>query len=237
MHYYYITGASKGIGKALALSILETTDSYVIGISRSQSIQHERYEHLSVNLLNIADVTAMQFIPLPDAESIQLVNNAGLIGEIKPTGQETEQGIEATYTLNSIVPAILTNRFVAAYQHQNCRKTILNISSGAARHPIASWSAYCASKAALDMQSQVLATEQQRAKHPYPIRSFSVAPGIVDTEMQSQIRNSSISDFPDYPNFVNYHKNLQLSKPDLVAEKLADILHNPENYTEVLLKF
>ena len=65
-------------------------------------------------------------------------------------------------------------------------KRILNISSGAGRNPYEGWGAYCTTKAGLDHFSRVVAMEQ--ANEQYPVEIVSIAPGIIDTDMQATIR-------------------------------------------------
>ena len=90
---------------------------------------------------------------------------------------------------------------VGASGRPSCRVT--TISSGAALRPLASWSAYCTAKAGLDMWTRCLAEEG--AQHN--ITAVSVAPGIVNTGMQTAIRSASEEDFPLLDNFVGYHVN------------------------------
>ena len=112
-------------------------------------------------------------------------------------------------------------------------KKILNISSGAGRHTINSWADYCASKSALDMFSMVVSEEQK--KQNLPISIFSVAPGIIDTEMQVEIRSAKIEDFDK----VNYFKDLKnqalLSSPKEIALKLLKVIDKPKQIEKVLL--
>ena len=70
---------------------------------------------------------------------------------------------------------------------------VFNVSSGAGRRAYFSWSAYCAGKAAVDRLSECLALEEKRAG----TRVLSVAPGIIDTGMQAQIRASTAEQFPE----------------------------------------
>ena len=100
------------------------------------------------------------------------------------------------------------------------RVRVTTISSGAALRPIASWSAYCTAKAGLDMWTRCLAEEGATNN----ISAVSVAPGIVDTDMQTSIRSASPEDFPLLDNFVAYHENGQLTQPDAVASALFDLI-------------
>ena len=97
---------------------------------------------------------------------------------------------------------------------------VTTISSGASKYPIGSWSAYCVSKAGLDMWTRCLAEEGQEDN----ISAISVAPGIVDTNMQKNIRHSNPDEFPLHPHFVDYHDSGQLVEPDVVAKQLLSLV-------------
>lgn len=235
MNYYYITGTGKGIGKALALFLLQNGNNYVVGLSRNNAIKHEHFEFIPTNLNNFDSVNNFQFIDIRDAEKIVLINNAGIIGQINHVGDIDNQSIYDTFMVNSIAPAVLMNNFIKAYRDYPLEKIVLTISSGAGRHAIESWAAYCASKAAIDMYSLVADEEQKILPAEYPVKIFSVAPGIVDTQMQTQIRNTDKSSFSSVDKFIDYKNNKQLSSPEKTAELLAKILQNPDKYKEVLL--
>ncbi len=235
MNYYYITGTGKGIGKALALHLLEDKENYVVGLSRNNAIKHERFEFIRVDLNHFDELNMFQFIDIRDADKIVLINNAGMIGQINHVGSIDNVSIYNTFMVNSIAPAILMNNFIKAYRNYSLEKIVLTISSGAGRHAIESWAAYCASKAAIDMFSLVADEEQKILSAGYPFKIFSVAPGIVDTQMQTQIRNTDKSNFSSVDKFIDYKNNKQLNSPEKTAELLCKILQNPDKYDEVLL--
>lgn len=234
MRYFYITGTSRGIGKAVAEKLLNDKDNYVIGISRSKTITHDNYEHITLDLTDINSVKNFQFINIIDAEYLALVNNAATLGEVKHIGERDNSHILSEYTLNLISPSLLMNNFIKAYETFEGEKIIVNISSGAGRHAIESWSTYCASKSGLDMFSEVVKIEQS-LKIKNPARVFSVAPGIVDTQMQTEIRQVEKSDFSDVERFIGYKNDNYLSSPSDVATQITDILINPDNYKDVVL--
>lgn len=64
---------------------------------------------------------------------------------------------------------------------------IVNLSSGAAHRPVEGWSAYCASKAALAML-----TRSVFAEYGDVVRVYGVQPGLLDTDMQAEIRASGL---------------------------------------------
>ena len=235
MNYYYITGTSRGIGKALTLKLLQDKNNYVIGLSRTNSIEHERFEFMQIDLTNYLQVANFQFIDILDAKKVILINNAGLIGDIKHTGNTDNKAIHDTFMVNSISPAVLMNNFLKAYASLAIEKLIINISSGAGRHAIESWASYCASKSALDMFSLVVNTEQKIINKDYPAKVFSIAPGIVDTQMQDVIRETDKSDFSNVDTFVNYKNTKQLASTEDTADLLAKVISNPDKHKDVLM--
>jgi len=232
-NYFFITGTGKGIGKALANILLENKENFVYGLSRTNEINHTNFSFTSIDLSNAVSLENYTFPVLKDALSITLINNAGVIGDIKPMGKKENTSITKTITINTIAPIILANTFIATYQKHQKEKLILNISSGAGRHAIHSWADYCASKSALDMFSLVIEEEQQHKENP--IKIFSVAPGIIDTNMQNEIRATTENDFPLKTQFVNMKNTNTLSSPQETAQLLLKIINNKLDYQDIIL--
>ena len=239
MEYYFITGSSYGIGKHLTEQLLRRDNVKVHGFSRHQTITHPHYSHHTIDLSKLDELKTFSFPePVSTPEKIILVNNAGIIGDINFIGHKSTDKIIDTFTVNTIAPSILINQFLKQFSTMNdTEKLILNISSGAGRHSIAVWADYCASKAALDMYSEVFEEEQvYRVDNGEPhTRIFSIAPGIIDTNMQKEIRATDKNRFPYHETFVNYHHNKLLTPPEETARKLTDIIDNPAKYEEVIL--
>jgi benzil reductase ((S)-benzoin forming) len=233
MHYYIITGASRGLGKALAEQVLARPDTAVLGVSRHATIEHPRYQHQP---LDFSDVAAVQhnlfklFSARPDARSLTLINNAGVVGEIGYAGELPNEHYEFVFDVNVVIPAMLMNTFLSAYSGLGCPRTVLNISSGAGQRPVDGWGAYCASKAALDMLSQVAQKEQDQRGSGVRIRSL--APGVVDTDMQAHIRGADAGQFSEAARFTGLHRDGQLQAPDAVAGTIVGWLERPAPATE-----
>lgn len=240
MNYYYITGTSRGIGKAFAEHLLENPANHVLGISRQRSIEHANYRHFYLDLTDVNALTGFKFEFHANAKKIYLINNAGSLGFIKPVGKLEADIIIKNYTLNLIAPSVLTNAFINCYDKTDAEKVIVNISSGAGKTPVDGWSVYCASKAGIDMFSRVVDAEQKiRAEHAsssiHPgFKIFSIAPGVVDTEMQSEIRKASKEDFSSLEKFIEYKANHELLDPVMVSRKYFNILNNVDGIKEVL---
>ena len=240
MNYYYITGTSRGIGKSFAEHLLENPENNVIGISRQRSIEHPRYRHFYLDLTDVNAISQFKFDLHANAKKICLINNAGALGFIKPVGKLTADTIIRNYTLNLIAPSVLTNAFIECYDGIDAEKVILNISSGAGKRPIDGWAVYCASKAGMDMFSRVVDAEQVvRSQTPQDnihkgFKIFSIAPGVVNTEMQTEIRSASKEDFSRLEDFIGYKVNNELSEPEFVSRKYIRILANLNNIKDVL---
>jgi benzil reductase ((S)-benzoin forming) len=240
LNYYYITGTSRGIGKGFADHLLKNPSNFVIGISRQKTIDHPNYTHYYADLTDAEAVSQFKFDLHANAQKIYLINNAGALGFIKPVGRLTSETIIKNYTLNLIAPSILTNSFIECYNTIDCEKVILNISSGAGKNPIDGWAVYCSSKAGLDMFSRVVDAEQKvRASHPLDnihkgFRIFSIAPGIVNTEMQSGIRSAEREDFSRVEDFIAYKVNNELVEPAVVSEKYIKLMENLSSIKDVL---
>ena len=236
MTYFFITGASKGIGRALAELLLSEEEVRVVGISRHATIAHEHYRHVGLDfsdLVAVANSLGNVFTELPDATRLVLVNNAAVLGEIGYVGEQTDAHFQFVMNVNVVSPAMLMNSFLKTYQQRSARKTVLNISSGAGKHPIDGWASYCASKAALDMLSQVAAREQE--VRGSGTRIFSLSPGVVDTEMQAQIRAADPGQFSSVQRFKDYHQKRELQDPKEVARKIKHLLDNETEFPNVLV--
>ncbi len=227
MKKFYITGTSSGIGKALAEAVLEE-GHYVTGFARRNTISHPRYRHITVDLSDLDDYSGIGFDGLREGiDEVVLVNNAGSLGSVKPVAHINPRRTADAYHLNLVAPSLLSKLFLENLSESDLPKTIINISSGAGSYPVKSWSVYCASKAGLDMFSEVL-----KLDHP-EVRCHAVSPGIVDTEMQGEIRRTRAEDFPDLQRFVEYKQNDELSPVSEVAQKLLHLINNPESFPEV----
>jgi benzil reductase ((S)-benzoin forming) len=233
MNYFFITGTSGGIGKSIATLLLADPHNFVIGFARNCSIEHERYTHIKIDLSDDEQVKEWTFPELKNATKIALVNNAGTLGTIRYVGNLDAAEIVQTFQLNLISPTILTNSFLKKYISNTVTQIIINVSSGAGKNPIDGWSVYCATKAGVDLFTKTIA-EELKILNRKNIFVFSVAPGVVDTQMQSQIRLANKDDFSRVKTFVDYKNLAYLEQPDNVASKYLGILAHPEKFKEVV---
>ncbi|MET4106520.1 SDR family NAD(P)-dependent oxidoreductase [Hymenobacter sp. UYP22] len=237
MHYYIITGASRGLGKALAETLLQQPDTFVLGVSRHTTIEHPRYQHQP---LDLSDMLAVQnnlhkvFPPFPEASSLTLINNAGVLGEIGYMGEQPNEHFEFVFDVNLIAPAMLMNTFLRTYSGISASRTVLNISSGAAQRPVDGWAAYSASKAALDALSRTVQKEQDIRGTGVRIRSLS--PGVLDTAMQEHIRSAETQHFSETDKFIELHEGGHLVKPAEAASRILAWLQSDKMTPEVVIR-
>ena len=225
---FLVTGASKGIGRSIAHALAKDGIQVVL-LSRSsdelenttRSVQSHSPLSFSVHcdLANSESVDQairrMQSLPSLDG----IVHNAGTIAPIKAMREADDEEWSRSIHVNLIGVQRLTKGLYPLMQtSSHCRVT--TISSGAALRPLHSWSSYCISKAGLDMWSRCLAEEGAKDG----ITSISIAPGIVNTDMQLQIRSSSVNDFPMVESFEGYHRDGKLTNPDDVARQLHKLI-------------
>jgi len=217
-----VTGHSKGLGQALASELLSRGFD-VLGLSRSHSADVTGLRQVTIDLSDSAALLAWiesgslkAFVG--DAEQAVVVNNAGVVSPVKPLGKQANVEIARAVELNISVPLILSNAFIAASDEVPDRR-IMHISSGAGRVGYAGWSVYCATKAALDHHA--------RAVHEDAItnlRISSLAPGVIDTGMQEDLRACSADDFPDIARFRDLKTSGQLASPGATAATVVDAL-------------
>jgi benzil reductase ((S)-benzoin forming) len=222
MNYYFITGTGRGIGAALARELLSEEGNFVTGISRECTISSENFRFVSLDLNDLEKVSDFTFPELADADSVSLINNAGVLGEVKYMGENDNRSLIRTFNVNTIAPALLMNSFMKMYSGYDIPKTILAISSGAGRYPVDGWGGYCSSKSAIDMITRVTALEQEIK--PSGFRVFAVAPGVVETAMQDKIRTVNPEDFSRVQDFIDYKNKGELLQPQTVASKLISVL-------------
>lgn len=230
MNYYYITGTASGIGKAIATQLLNDPQNKVIGISRNNAITHTNFKFIQLDLSDINALYNFKFQAHPDSEKICLINNAGMLGEVKHVGKLNARAIAQNYQVNLVAPSILMNAFINFYDSSTAEKIILNISSGAGKVSIDGWAGYCASKAAIDMFSRVVDEElkMDASGKAQRFKIFSVAPGKVDTAMQAEIRKSAKEDFSKVQDFIDFKNGDQLLSPEVVADKYIKLLYNSD---------
>lgn len=226
MHLYVITGASRGLGWAMVKALSGQPDVQVLAVSRAGIPEpHAAVQDLRCDLATLAgqhEAAAAIAARLGEGRWSRavLVNNAGMVEPVGPVERLGAEDVARSVALNLAAPLVLMQAFLAASAAVETRH-IINISSGAARRPVAGWAAYCATKAGLDMATRVALAEAERAGRS--LHATSLAPGVVDTAMQGVIRGTRAEDFPDVADFRNLKEQGLLQSPEAVAIRIIEL--------------
>lgn len=222
---YIVTGTTRGIGHALA-QIISGRGHRLYTISRGPEAKNHRRWDLNCDLNHSEQIAGTMSCIIADiahlsSSDIVLINNAGMLAPIAPLDTISDQQMSNHMQVNLLAPAQLMALFIEKTSGFTGKRRIINISSGAARHPHAGWALYCAAKAALEMMTRSVVLEQKR--RPNGVAINAVAPGVVATDMQIQIRATNDDYFPERHKFVQMHENGQLQSPEKVADLLLDL--------------
>lgn len=234
MKYYIITGTSRGLGEAISKKLIKK-GNHLFCISRNEntrlinlaknngvSLEYIRFDLLDVNRIRGMMEDIFLQIKTEEVESIVLINNAGAVIPIKPIELCFDTEIIDNIQLNLMAPMLLTSSFISLLSSINTDKRIINISSGAGKKPYFGWSNYCSAKAGMDIFTRWVGLEQ--VDKDYPVKSISFAPGIIDTEMQSEIRATNNENFKDLNRFISFKEEGKLLSPYEVSEYVIKLL-------------
>ena len=174
-----VTGAGKGIGEATA-RLLTAEGAAVVALSRSQDDLDRLHadigcETIACDLSDIDAARAMAHHALPlDG----LVNNAGTT-TLEPFLDTSVDAFDRLMTVNVKAAMVIAQVAARDMIERGVAGSIVNVSSVAAMTGIAEHASYCASKAALDALTRVMAVELG----PHGIRVNAVNPTITLTPM------------------------------------------------------
>jgi NAD(P)-dependent dehydrogenase (short-subunit alcohol dehydrogenase family) len=234
-----LTGASRGMGLAMAEQLL-SADARLLCISRHTNATLAKQAaacgaellQWQADLSNATEVAQrltdwLQNQDQSELASATLINNAGVISALKPLRASDASDVARALRVGLEAPMLLSAAFLGATQGwvQVSRK-VLNISSGLGRRAMASSSSYCAAKAGMDHYTRCLALEE--ALLPNGARVCSLAPGVIDTDMQVQLRSADAGQFPDQGGFAALKEKGQLTRPADAAKRLLTYLNRPD---------
>ncbi|WP_296558632.1 SDR family NAD(P)-dependent oxidoreductase [Pigmentiphaga sp.] len=213
-----ITGASRGIGAAIAVALARRGIGSVLAVRDPVQAEPVRRE---VEALGIpCRVARCDVTSADDARAVVgqvldehghldvLINNAGLIEPIAHIADGDPQAWIRNLETNLVGPYRLLRAALPALAH--AAGAVVNLSSGAALTPREGWSAYCSAKAGLAMLTRCVAHEYGAAG----VAAYSLQPGVVDTDMQGIIRQSGMNEISRIPRD-------RLASPGLAAAVVA----------------
>lgn len=235
---YILTGASRGMGLAMAEQLL-SANHFVLCISRNTSEALVlraaklgcQLEQWPLDLEQTVEAAAMLTQWLGSRKtgsfaSATLINNAGVMPGIAPLSESDPIDLSRALRVGLEAPLLLTAAFLRATESWNIPRKVLNISSGLGRRAMASQAGYCAAKAGMDHFTRCLALDEAFKTHGAKV--CSLAPGVIDTDMQLQLRGADASAFPDQKNFVDLKVNGQLTSPADAATQVLAYLARPD---------
>jgi 3-oxoacyl-[acyl-carrier protein] reductase len=221
-----ITGGGRGIG-AVTAELLARAGASVVVTARSedeienvaQRIRRNGGKAVAVSA-DVSDVEQVEEVveaALTQYDRVDiLVNNAGIIWPVEEAAYADPE--EWAYNVHvNLIGSYYVARNVLPVMLEQRSGRILNITSGAAEHVIPGWSAYCVAKAGMNMMTRALATEVQ----DNGVRVNALSPGMVDTEMQADIRSVDTEESVlDFSRFHEAHELGTLRSPEAVARMI-----------------
>ncbi len=237
-HLTILTGASRGMGLAMARQLLRAGHDLVcLSRGHSDTLAAEaaaagRACNQWTQDLSRPGEAAQRLHDALAARggaglaSVTLINNAGVIPAIAPLGDIPPTDIAHALRVGLEAPMLLTGAFLRATAGWDCARRVLNISSGLGRRPMAAQAPYCAAKAGLDHFTRCVALEE--ALKPNGAKACSLAPGVIDTDMQVHLRGADPALFPDRDNFRQLQSQGLLLSPEEAAARVLAYLDRPD---------
>lgn len=237
-HLFILTGASRGLGAAMAEQLLAPGHVLLciarhnpIALAARAETRGARLEQWNADLEQAAAVAARlqswlaAFDPAAVAAAT-LINNAAALTRVGPLDACEDAEISAALRVSLEAPLLLTAAFLRATRAWTVARRILNISSGLGRRPMAGSATYCATKAGLDHCARAVALDE--AERPHGAKIVSLAPGVIDTDMQVHLRAADALGFPDKAIFVDLKESGQLTSSADAAARVLAYLSRPD---------
>jgi benzil reductase ((S)-benzoin forming) len=220
-----ITGASRGLGAGLAKAF--RARGLRLGLCARSAPVLGPAPDVVAERVDVRDAAAVaSFAAAVEARfgAIDLwINNAGVLEPIEMLRDVPVDAARTHLEVNVLGVLIGSQAFVRHLHRRGGEGVLVNLSSGAAQKPYAGWSVYCASKAAVERLTECVALEE--AAHG--LRAYAVAPGVVDTDMQAQIRATPEARFPEAPRFIERKREGRFNSPRFIAEQLLALAFDP----------
>lgn len=223
MNVIVLTGIGGGLGKALHDLLISERFSNHQKIFISHSHVAEKDPEKKTQYINVdfsADLNgALRFEGIGiSATRLIFLNNAGVVSPIGSANGIEPRLFRASLNVNLHAPMEIASALTSAAKVAGSKLLIFNVTSGAANRPIKGWMPYCVGKAAVKMAFDVMAAEEP------DVNVVHFDPGVMDTGMQSIIRDSSDVDMPDVLMFRALKDTNSLKTPEIVAEEILELL-------------
>ena len=242
-----VTGASRGLGAGLALHFASAGLHLALCARHKPTLAARTRPTAHDGHVVSAETPILAAVDVTDRDALERfadgvvahygridlwVNNAGLLGDVRSVAEADPVASARTIEVNVTGTLHGSAVFAAHVRRRSGPGVLVNISSGAATKPYEGWGAYCASKAAVDQLTRVLALEEGR----HGLRAYALSPGLVDTDMQVAIRASEDSDFPEVERFRQIAAEHRFNSPAWVAEHILAIAFGDQDPGQVTVR-
>jgi NAD(P)-dependent dehydrogenase (short-subunit alcohol dehydrogenase family) len=215
-----VTGASRGLGRALAFALVDRGWRLVVDARRADDLRAAMAGRPAVEIVpgDVTDPAHRAALSAAVGDRLDLlVNNASELGP-SPLPRLADHPLDAFRRVHETVvvaPLALIQLMLPALRR--ARGTIVNVSSDAAVEAYAGWGGYGSAKAALDQLSAVLAAEEP------DVAVYAFDPGDMRTDMhQSAFPGEDISDRPEPESVVPALLDVIASRPPSGRVRAAD---------------
>lgn len=221
-----ITGASRGIGAGIAEECIARGYNLAVCARTKPSVRGggDQVLSMAVDVTDGAGVQQLCDATIERFGRIDLwINNAGVLGPVGPLRNCESAEVQTHLAINVMGVFHGTKAFANHVRNRDGEGVLINISSGASSSAYEGWGAYCTGKAGVDMLTEVIAQEERESG----LRAHAIAPGIIDTDMQSMIRSCTAEQFPMVEKFHELKADDAFSSLSFVAKSLLDIAFDP----------
>jgi benzil reductase ((S)-benzoin forming) len=234
MHLTILTGASRGLGLAMAEQLVKPGHRLVT-LSRHTAdvwvVKDSDLVQWTLDLAHPAAAATLMESWLGQQNpgllsSATLIHNAGVVSKLAPLQDVDAGDLSNALRVGLEAPLLLSAAFLRATALWTVPRKLLFISSGLGRRAMAGSASYCAAKAGMDHLARALALEQAAAANG--ARVVSLAPGVIDTDMQVQLRDADPVLFPERERFLGLKTGGQLDSPEAAAAKVLAYLARPD---------
>ncbi|KAJ3219614.1 hypothetical protein HDU67_000102 [Dinochytrium kinnereticum] len=240
-----VTGASRGIGLAVCKNLL-SQGGHVMGVARTpvEKLPHiesllsqypDKFEYLSADITVASSCDSLVTRTMERFRQLDsVVFNAGVLEPIEKISEVDVEDVRKLFEVNLFSIITLSQKALPHLRKAEPGRIIL-VSSGAAVKAYPGWGAYCMSKCALNMLGGCLAVEEK------DIITVSLRPGVVDTEMQTKIRepaHASSMTADAHANFVKLFDDKKLLSPDVPGSIISRLaLNAPKDLNGIFLSW